>query len=203
MKMVSIRCPNCGATIDLDIDHLAQFCGMCGSKIMLDVETIQQLLIAKEQTKQEAIKATETTKRVEVDAARQIRLAQMQSEEQARQWERQEITEKRSFWRENGSLLVCISLFFVLGFGSVGFLIYSSRHRFDDGRAAHAAAVEQLVEIEDDLEEALRDKDYDRAIMLANKLRLDDNWSSKETDSWNERREEYIRIIQERQRENR
>ena len=65
MKLFSVNCPNCGSPIDIDPDKIARFCGMCGSKVMLDAEAIQRLLIEKEKTKQEYIRATEESKRTE------------------------------------------------------------------------------------------------------------------------------------------
>ena len=66
MKLFSVNCPNCGSPIDIDPDKIARFCGMCGSKVMLDAEAIQRLLIEKEKTKQEYIRATETSKQTEI-----------------------------------------------------------------------------------------------------------------------------------------
>lgn len=55
MRLVSVNCPNCGSPINIDLDNMARYCGTCGSKIMLDVETIQTLLIEKEKTRQTEI----------------------------------------------------------------------------------------------------------------------------------------------------
>ncbi|MBR6879549.1 MAG: hypothetical protein IKN14_00505 [Clostridiales bacterium] len=54
MKIIPMNCTNCGHTVDVDFDNPCTFCAYCGSKLMLDVEAIQNLLIAKEQTKQNA-----------------------------------------------------------------------------------------------------------------------------------------------------
>ena len=191
MKPVSTNCPNCGTPIDLDIDHLAQFCSSCGSKIVLDVETIQQLLIAKEETK-----------RAQMDADKQVKLAQMHSEEKAKQWERQEKSNTRSFLRNNAAKIIAASgilLVIIISFIALAVSSYSTDHMWDDDEAAHEELVEELEDLEDEIEEAIEDGDYDHALILANKLRMDDGWSSEETKSWNEKREEYIRIIKERQ----
>ncbi len=191
MKPVSTNCPNCGTPINLDIDHLSQFCNSCGAKIVLDVETIQQLLIAKEETK-----------RAQMDADKQVKLAQMQSEGEAKKVESHEKIKTRSFMFQYGlpiifSLVVMIIIGVVLAWASCS----TDRHG-DKLKAEHESRVEKLEDIEDELEEALEAGDYDHALILANKLRLDDHWSSEENESWDERREEYMRIIKERQQAN-
>ena len=47
-----IRCTSCDSNIKIDLDNLISYCPYCGSTLMLDVETIQELLIEKERTKQ-------------------------------------------------------------------------------------------------------------------------------------------------------
>lgn len=72
MKIYSINCPNCGSTANIDFDNPQSFCGSCGSKIMLDINQIKDLLMAKELTKQEVEKTrreTEKTRR-EVEKTR-------------------------------------------------------------------------------------------------------------------------------------
>ena len=177
MKPVSTNCPNCGTPINLDIDHLSQFCNSCGAKIVLDVETIQQLLIAKEETK-----------RAQMDADKQVKLAQMQSEGEAKKVESHEKIKTRSFMFQYGLPIIFSSC--------------STDRHGDKLKAEHESRVEKLEDIEDELEEALEAGDYDHALILANKLRLDDHWSSEENESWDERREEYMQIIKERQQAN-
>lgn len=187
MKLISVNCPNCGKPINLDVDNLGQFCSSCGSKIVLDVETIQQLLIAKEETK-----------RVQMNADRQMKLAQMQSEDEAKKWERQEKSRSKSFMRNYGAPLIVVGVCILLFIALFVWFDHSTDHMFDDDIAQHESIVEKLEDIEEELEEAIEAGDYDHAMILANKLRMDDGWSSEETKSWNEKREEYIRIINER-----
>ena len=59
MNIYTFNCPNCGAPINLDYDNPQSFCGSCGSKIVLDISQLKDLLREKEHTKQEA----ERTKR--------------------------------------------------------------------------------------------------------------------------------------------
>jgi len=67
MNVISVKCPNCGASLDIDLDNPAKYCNMCGSKIMLDVEAIQDLMIEKERTKQEEIKSNKEVQIAQIE----------------------------------------------------------------------------------------------------------------------------------------
>ncbi|MBQ6343594.1 MAG: zinc ribbon domain-containing protein [Anaerolineaceae bacterium] len=51
-KLIHMKCQNCGANLDIDLDHLTAFCPYCGEKLMIDVEKLGDVLIEKEKTKQ-------------------------------------------------------------------------------------------------------------------------------------------------------
>lgn len=42
MKLITLKCPECGATLQLDQDRKECFCTYCGSKILLDEEIQKQ-----------------------------------------------------------------------------------------------------------------------------------------------------------------
>ena len=71
MKTISIKCPNCGGNINLDLDNIQSFCSQCGSKVLLDVSQLQEIL-----------KEREITKRAEIEAA--IEIAKSKENNQAR-----------------------------------------------------------------------------------------------------------------------
>ena len=194
MRTISVNCPNCGASINLDVDHLAHYCGSCGSKIMLDISSIQELLVAREKTKQETIKATELTKQVQVDAAKEIKIEQIRSENSNRYLQQKDVSDKRSFAIERTAM--GIAVFFIVFAVVAGVILYASLEKsINRGRELHNERIATLQQIEIDIEKDIENGNYDHALLLANRLRLDDNWSSDETKEWDERREEYIRII--------
>lgn len=41
MKMYQLKCPSCGATIEVELDRKYMFCTYCGSKIYLDDNIIR------------------------------------------------------------------------------------------------------------------------------------------------------------------
>lgn len=56
MKLKQMTCQNCGGTIELDFDHLISYCPYCGSKLMIDIANIDEVLKEREKTKRIRIK---------------------------------------------------------------------------------------------------------------------------------------------------
>lgn len=56
IRMVSLSCIQCGANLDVDIDHLQAYCPFCGTKLLIDVGQMTDILEKKELTKQKRIK---------------------------------------------------------------------------------------------------------------------------------------------------
>ena len=72
MKMRSMKCNNCGASLELDIDNLISYCPFCGNKLMFDVEQIEEIIKEKERTKQIFKQEEEKTKRVQLEKEKEI-----------------------------------------------------------------------------------------------------------------------------------
>ena len=76
-KFIQMKCQNCGANLNLDLDNLIAFCPYCGAKLMLDIDQLHQVLIAKEGTKV----AKEVTKRDELKYDFELEKKKMDIEE--------------------------------------------------------------------------------------------------------------------------
>ena len=63
-------------------------------------------------------------------------------------------------------------------------------------------AITQLTQIESELEQAIANEDYDLALIKANQLRYNADWSADEKRSWDEKREFYIQLIISKQESN-
>ena len=61
----AIKCTKCKGNIQLDCENLISYCPYCGTALMIDVSTIQEILIEKEKTKQVESREREKTKQVE------------------------------------------------------------------------------------------------------------------------------------------
>ena len=46
-----MKCINCDATLELDLDNLQKFCPYCGSKILVEPAVFQEILAEREETK--------------------------------------------------------------------------------------------------------------------------------------------------------
>ena len=51
MKLLKIQCSNCGASLDLDLDHLMAFCPNCGQRLLIDTYQLAEIIKEKETTK--------------------------------------------------------------------------------------------------------------------------------------------------------
>ena len=50
MKVVKIECPNCGASLEMNIDKLMMYCPYCRTELPLDVD-VEQVVSEREETK--------------------------------------------------------------------------------------------------------------------------------------------------------
>lgn len=51
MQLVKMKCNNCDAQLDVDLDNLQAYCPYCGQKLMLDFGQLAWALDEKEKTK--------------------------------------------------------------------------------------------------------------------------------------------------------
>ena len=52
MAYVQMKCPSCGAGLEIDSDGITKFCPYCGTKLMFDADTLSALLVEREKTAQ-------------------------------------------------------------------------------------------------------------------------------------------------------
>lgn len=66
--MFKFECPNCHASLDLDLDNLQAYCPYCGTKLMLDIEQLNKILEEKEKTKRLIIEKENEIKKVKFES---------------------------------------------------------------------------------------------------------------------------------------
>ncbi len=64
MKVLNISCPNCKASLEMDIDKLMVYCPYCRTKLPIDVD-VDKYMSEKEQTKREKM---HIDKELEIDS---------------------------------------------------------------------------------------------------------------------------------------
>ncbi len=51
MRLIDLRCPNCGAVLRMDMDNMAAYCTYCGSRLFIETNDFGRVVAEKEQTK--------------------------------------------------------------------------------------------------------------------------------------------------------
>lgn len=175
MRIYKMNCNSCGAPLDIDLDRLQAFCPYCGEKLLLELDQLDKI-----------IKETETTKRAKMKEEHETQRLKMQYNETRNDWLRSIL---KPLIIGAGALLAIFLYFsFVMNMGS----------GTSESKKLHLERVEKLQELEIEIEQAITKGDYDLAEILVNRLYLADNWSSEETEAWNDKRANYLKIINER-----
>ena len=177
MKMQTLECPKCHASLENDDENLGIFfCKYCGQKIV--VEELQDVAV---KVKVREMELEHEEKKMEFEQQRQNISYIQEKEKSAIDNKRRTIT-----------MIVCLAVCFAM--------MLPSFFYFGNSRRKHEKRVEELQKIEIEVQAAIQKKDYDLALMKANQLRLDDGYSNDATEAWNEKREDYIRLIESKQR---
>ncbi len=167
MEIKTLKCPNCGANLDVENGIDTFFCKYCGNRIVIE--------------KSDAYYQAKTAeKQFEHERATQERRYQNQQAE----WERQETSKRREHKRSiTASILPFLPLLLAILF-LVSALIFNS------------IRISNLNKTCVEIEKAIDEGDYDHALLLANRLHLDGFGSSfDERKNWDARRDEYIHQI--------
>lgn len=77
IKMVTLECPKCGASLNAD-DREVFFCGHCGAKIMLHNENEHVYHIIKESTN--TYRYIDETEIAKIEAEKQVKIMKMETE---------------------------------------------------------------------------------------------------------------------------
>ena len=176
MKLVEMKCNNCNASLNIDLDNLQAFCPFCGQKLMIDFDQLASLLKEKEKTKQEAIKQNEITRRTKMSLMRDLLINPVTG--------------------ETGVLTALIVTILCIGF----LLLLPRVLDFDLGESEHKQLVKSLEGIVVEIEQDISNADYDSALLKAMRLYCD-NYSSSDAETWNSKREAYIKLIKEKMRQ--
>lgn len=172
MNIQSLECPKCHAVLENDNENLGIFyCKYCGQKIV--VEEIQDAAI-KAKVREMELKSEE--KKMELEHKQQNFTYEQEKDRDKRKW--------KTFFLGFGAYILIMILVFVFIGGM---------------DSEHDKLVKQLRKTEAEVQEAIREGDYDYAMIKVNELRLDDNYSEEQTKQWDEKREDYIALIKSKQ----
>lgn len=116
MQLVKATCDNCHAQLDIDLDNLKMFCPYCGQKLLMDIDGMDKVLGAKEETKRTVITEGEQTKRVSISEEEQTRRLQMEYDFKTQQVKRDDNKLKIGLLVLLGILVLCLG---IVGFSSL------------------------------------------------------------------------------------
>ena len=176
MRLVESICDNCGAQLDIDLDHLQAYCPFCGKKLMIDFDKLDKVLTEKEKTKRTVEQESQRTKRTQMAYEHESIQQAHESDQKDKEWRKKALG-------VTAAVLLWFFLFYML------FYFESSSEK------KHNDKVEYLQTLEIKVDNAVKEKDFDTALLNAYKIYLDDGWSSEETVAWDAKREAYIEII--------
>ena len=174
MRLIKMRCQNCDGMLDVDLDNLQVYCPYCGQKLMMDFEQLAQVLAEKEKTKRAFDKEEHITKR-----------AQMAYDHEERKDDKA--------WNKKIIEMLII-------FGLMIAVVFLPNFMFRSSEKKHEETVAYLMQLEIEIDEAIKQGDYDSAFLLTNKLYCD-NYSSDDSATWDAKRETYLKLIEEKRKE--
>lgn len=176
MRMIKLNCPNCNAGLEAEENLDVFYCKYCGTKIIMSGMS------------KEAYKSRVRMKQMEHDE----RMKDKDHEQERYRYEyaaREKNKERKfGFWNENIPML-----FFLILIVGGGTALFSFERKMDKVDAT-------LQQIEAEVEKSIQESDFDTALLKANQLRYDKSYSSEEAKLWDEKRENYIQIISDKQR---
>lgn len=177
MRLVQTTCKKCGAQLDIDLDHLQAYCPYCGVKLLMDFDKVDIVLTEKERTRRKIEHEEQETKRAKMAYEHETAKQERESRQNDKEWIKKALSTL-------AMVLVVLFVFF-----------YLPSHLFDSEEKDHNDKVAYLQTLEIKIDNAIKENDYDSAILNVNKLYLDDRWSSEETAAWDAKRAAYIELI--------
>ncbi len=181
MKIYQLKCPACGASVEVEKGRESCFCSYCGTKIYVDdevhrVEITQNINYHKTYTDEAKIRKVESEERMH-----------------EREYAEKRAERKDKKWSALGTVLivlVCVIGYFVLFNGY-----------FDSEKEASDRQEAELQAIVDDIMQDIEDGNFDAAYIKAEKIRYTENWSSEIEDKWDATRKEIIKQIEKAEKE--
>ena len=178
MELKSLKCPNCGGSVEIEDGLDIFFCKYCGNKIILS----------------DMSDAAYKAKAAAMQYRHEEKMQENEHKEAKAKWERQEIAKEKEEKSKNKFLIIFFGVW-------IGLLVAIAFLGFGIPSIAHSIKVRKLEKLSVKIEQSIENHDYDHAALLLNGLRLNDDWSSSETKEWEDRRAEYNRQIKEAQRQ--
>ncbi len=176
MKMYQLKCPACGASIEVEKGRESCFCSYCGTKVYVDDE----------------VHRVEITKNINYHKTYtdEAKIRKVESEERMHE---QEFAERRAE-RKDKKWAKLLPVVLVI----IGILAYkiSFNNYFDNEKAESDRQEQELQELVDEIMIDIENGDFEQAYVKAEKIRYTENWSSEIEDKWDAIRKEIVKQIE-------
>lgn len=178
MSKFNLNCPHCGAPLSVDNGLDSFFCLHCGGKILLEGQD-KNVISAKVKLKE--LEHKENLKDKEYEHER---------------FKEEEKTKREKAERKNDNRIALVCLAVVAVCLAIPFIMIKHYEKQDE------KINNQLIAIEEKLEIAMENKDYEMALFYANQLQSDAD-SNESREMWDKKREGYLEMINEKQKQQR
>lgn len=177
METKKIQCPHCGAELEPKDGIDSFYCSYCGGEVILEGLS-DAAYRAKVQIKEMEHRETLKDKEFEQEKYR----TEVEKEKK-----------KRSLKTSMGAIALYLLLMAMLAIFSL--------YRNSVEKKEHDQTIASLQQTEVEIEAAMSEENYDLALIKANQLYGDDGLTASEKRTWNEKRENYIKLIKARTQE--
>lgn len=178
MNIQKLECPNCHASLDNDYGNEGIFfCKYCGQKMI-----VEELQNAEYDLKIRKMEMDHETAKIAMEQ-------KSQNMKYAHERENNIIQNKRNI------------ILFLLMIGMLVIIMVFSFLMTSSYGSEHKKRVKELQEVESEVQEAIIAGNYDLAMIKVNQLRLDDRYSSSQTEAWDAKREDYTELINKKMNE--
>ncbi len=172
MKMYQLKCPACGASVEVEKGRESCFCSYCGTKVYVDDE----------------VHRVEITKNINYHKTYtdEAKIRKIESEEQMQERRYAEAREERKSKKWSALGIVLLVLVAVVACAALfgGIKVSSDRQE------------QELQELVDEIMIDIENGDFEQAYVKAEKIRYTADWSSEIEDKWDATRKEIIKQIE-------
>lgn len=181
MEMYILKCPSCGATLDIEDGLDIFYCKYCGRKIIIS-DMSDAALSARVQIRQ-------------MEHEEQMQLEQMRHQARMREqkFERERRKEEQKK-KEDRKGTIILSLMMIAG---VLFLFFSFKTMKEESNREER----QLQAVVDEVMVDIENGNFDEAYVKANSIRCTSAWSNDIEKKWNETRKALLKQIKEAEKE--
>lgn len=173
MELIQLRCPNCGAELEIENGIDSFFCKYCGTKILLHGQS------------KDAIKSKTKLKMMD-------KVHEMQQTHYQQQLVKEEIKRKKAEQDRKNSMKALMIMLVVAAAFFIGI------HFFDKSEENKSnAEVAKLTAIYEEIQQDIQDGNYTEARLKTNNLYYTSNYSGEIKKQWDNTRKELLKIIDE------